>query len=620
MCGITGLYYFDKNRHVELSTLESMTQIIEHRGPDGDGFFVDKNIGLAHRRLAIIDLEAGKQPMEDPLTQNQLVFNGGIYNYIELREELKQLGHRFYTESDTEVILAGYRQWGVDVQNKLNGMWAFALWDFSEKRLLLSRDRMGEKPLYYGYIDGGIIFGSEIKSLFASKLIPKESDLSLLDIYLTLGYIPAPYSFFNNIKKLCPGEYILLPGDAVEPKKYWSLPDIDENNLLTNKNDVYKEFEELFYDSVKIRMRSDVPFGAFLSGGLDSASVVAVMSEISDYPVETFTIGFDDKKFDERHLAQAAAEKYKTNHNVHVVKADTFEDSLSRAVFHHDEPFGDSSSLPTSYVSQFAREKVKMVLTGDGGDELLSGYTTYQGEKFAAQFQKIPSLIRKSIPPLTKAGSALFRGSLRYRLNRVETVTNSSNMNFIDRLISKHSWSDPSIRAELLQGCGNQVSFKEYLHDLFSKYSVTDPFYKLMYFQMLISLPDNMLTKVDRMSMAKSIETRIPFLDHRLVELMVKVHKDVKMEGYERKSVLRNTIGKKLPNEILHAPKKGFSVPLREWFKSTTMEDTISDLYKTDFGLNSNVIKNIIDENSSGKADHGNYIWMLFMLKRVLEE
>lgn len=619
MCGITGVYFFDNERKVNELLLKNMAHTIEHRGPDGDGFFIDNNIGLAHRRLAIIDLEAGKQPMEDRYTKNNLVFNGEIYNYIELRDELRALGHTFHTESDTEVILAGYRQWGIDVQNKLNGMWAFALWDFQKRQLLLSRDRMGEKPLYYGMIDGGIVFGSEVKTIFASDLLQKEPDLSLLDIYLTLGYVPAPYSFFKNVKKLSPGEYLLIQGSTVSNNRYWTIPDIIQTEQRTDKENIYKEFEELFYDSVKIRMRSDVPFGAFLSGGLDSASVVAVMSEISKYPVETFTIGFEDKRFDERDLAESAARKFNTSHNVHLVGAETFEDSLSRAVFHHDEPFGDSSSLPTSYVSQFAGEKVKMVLTGDGGDELLSGYTTYQGEKFASQFQKIPSLFRQSIPALTKVGASLFRGNLRYKLNRVETVTRSSNMEFIDRLISKHSWSEPAMRKQLLEECGTkQIRFKDYLDTFFNKYSATDSFYKLMYFQMAVSLPDQMLTKVDRMSMAKSIETRVPFLDHRLVELLVHVHKDIKMEGYERKSILRNTIGKKLPHEILHAPKKGFAVPLREWFKSNSMDQTLSELYTDNFGLNQKVIQKIVEDNRTGKADYGNYIWMLFMLKRCL--
>jgi asparagine synthase (glutamine-hydrolysing) len=620
MCGIAGLYYFDQERQVEQKRLKEMSNSLVHRGPDGRGIYIDKNIGLAHQRLAIIDLETGTQPMKDELTGNHIVFNGEIYNYIELREELRRKGYQFRTESDTEVILLGYREWGAEVQNKLNGMWAFGLWDENEKRLFLSRDRMGEKPLYYANTGKELIFASEIKGIFSSQLLARIPDLSLQDIYLSTGYIPAPYTFFKNIQKLQPGEFLIAKGNVVRTQKYWVLPSIDEGDLLRNKSEIYSEFESLFYDSVKLRMRSDVPFGAFLSGGLDSSCIVAAMSEIADYPIETFTIGFQNKAFDERHLAAAVADKFGTNHHEYIVGPDSFDEALQKVVFHHDEPFGDSSSLPTSYVSRFAQTKVKMVLTGDGGDELLSGYTNYQGEKFAAQLQRFPKILRESIPSLIMTCAAPFSGSIRYKMNRADNVIRSSNMNFMDRLMMKMAWIEPDTKKNLLSGSEQQFFFEEFLGDLYRQYTVKDPFYKLMYFHLLVSLPDDMLTKVDRMSMAHSLETRIPFLDHRLIEFMINVDKNVKLQGYERKSVLRQTLGAKLPQELLRSPKMGFTVPLHEWFKSKTFENTLEDLYETDFGLDQKVIKGIVDENREGVSNNGNFIWMLFVLKSVLEQ
>ena len=381
MCGITGIYHFNKERSVDKSQLKRMTDIIRHRGPDSDGFYLNGNIGLGHRRLSIIDLSTGDQPMFNNDKSISIIFNGEIYNYIELRQELIQKGHKFRTTSDTEVAIKSYEEWGFDCQNKFNGMWAFALWDERKKHLFLSRDRIGEKPLHYTIYNNSLIFGSEIKSLFAYG-IPKRFETELIEIYLVLTYIPAPYTFYKDIKKLLPGHYLLIKNENVEEKKYWDLPEIDEDNMFTNKGKIYDKFDYLLKDSVKIRMRSDVPFGAFLSGGLDSSSIVALMSEISNFPVKTFTIGFDDTNFDESALAQEVAKKFNTEHFRGTVTPDKFEESLERIVFHYDEPFGDSSAIPTGYVSKFAADKVKMVLTGDGGDEVLSGYRGYIGLKF----------------------------------------------------------------------------------------------------------------------------------------------------------------------------------------------------------------------------------------------
>jgi len=437
-----------------------------------------------------------------------------------------------------------------------------------------------------------------------------------LDIYLSLSYIPAPFTFYKNIHKLKAGHCLVIKGNQVKEHQYWDLPGMDENAMLCNKKEIHENFERLFTDSIKIRMRSDVPYGAFLSGGLDSSSIVALMSEISSFPVETFTIGFKEKAFDERSLASLVANKFHTNHHEYIVEPGTFEDSLNNIAFHYDEPFGDSSAIPTGYVSKFASSKVKMVLTGDGGDEVLSGYTTYQGEKFASQYQKLPGWIQSGIPSLLSTVSKPIKGSIRYKLNRAQEVCNSSKQDFSNRFLSKAAYIDASTIKQLLNG-EKVYPVEEFLGDFIKNCTYKDSFYRLMYLNLKLSLPDDMLVKVDRMSMAHSLETRTPFLDYRLVEYMVHVHKDIKMKNYERKSILRETIGQKLPQPLLAASKKGFSLPLREWFKGDAFTEKLNSLESIPF-LNKEIIREIIGINKSGIKDLGNFIWMLFMLKRTI--
>ena len=618
MCGITGFLHFDRERKADPVVIKKMADTISHRGPDGEGYYLHENLALGHRRLSIIDLSTGDQPMFNEDKSIALIFNGEIYNYIELREELKKSGYHFQTTSDSEVIIKAYQEWGVECQNKFNGMWAFALWDDRKKQLLLSRDRIGEKPLHYAIFENTLIFGSEIKTILTYG-VPKIPNLELLEIYLTLSYIPAPFTFYKNIHKLKAGHCLVIHGDHVNEHQYWDLPEIDENNMLTNKNEVYENFESLFTDSVKIRMRSDVPYGAFLSGGLDSSSIVALMSKISSFPVETFTIGFKEKSYDERDLALIVANQFHTSHHESTVEPETFEESLNHVAYHYDEPFGDSSAIPTGYVSKFASSKVKMVLTGDGGDEVLSGYTIYQGEKFASQYQKLPRKIRNGIPQLLSLMSKPIKGSIRYKLNRMQEVCDSSNMGFQNRFLSKSAYIDLSTIKQLTGKVEKVYPVEEFLGDFMKKCSYNDSFYRLMYLNFKLSLPDDMLTKVDRMSMAHSLETRTPFLDHRLIEYMAHVHKNIKMNHFERKTVLRNSIGAMLPNSILNAPKKGFRVPVREWFKGASFTEKLNSLENEMPFLNNKKIREITEMNRTGKKDYGNFIWMLFTLNKTLQ-
>ncbi len=393
MCGIAGILYRDRETPVDKDLLRAMTDVIRHRGPDGEGMHIAPGLGLGHRRLAIIDPAAGQQPMLDPDTQNVIIYNGEVYNYVEIRKELLAAGYHFRTDSDTEVILKAYAHWGEECLSRFNGMWAFALWDHARQRLFLARDRLGIKPLHYCMTDERIVFGSEMKSLFAAG-VPRTPDTTLLDVYLTFGYIPAPHSFFSGIRKLPPGHYILTDGTHTEIRRYWDLPVVPENEMRRDSRTVCEEFEHLLEDAVRISMRSDVPFGAFLSGGLDSSSIVTLMTEQTSLPVETFTIGFDDPDFDERELARLVSDRAGTRHHEAVVSPDDLEVALDQIAFHYDEPFGDSSALPTSHVSRLAAQHVKMVLTGDGGDEVLSGYSAYQVEKLAGSYQRIPAPLR----------------------------------------------------------------------------------------------------------------------------------------------------------------------------------------------------------------------------------
>jgi asparagine synthase (glutamine-hydrolysing) len=615
MCGIAGILHFDRQRPVERAVLERMTSVLSHRGPDGSGLYTDGNVGIGQTRLAVIDLITGDQPKFSPDRKVAIVFNGEIYNYLELKEELKALGYSFSTSSDTEVILAAYAQWGVDCQTKFNGMWAFAIWDSREQYLFISRDRIGEKPLHYHVGDETFLFGSEIKSLLATGRRFETAD-HLWHIYLSLGYVPAPYTFYKGISKLKPGHFLLVKDGRVTEQPYWGLPAMEERDLRTDEPKILEEFESCFADSVKIRMRCDVPYGAFLSGGLDSSSVVAAMAEQSSSAVETFTIGFVEKSFDERQQAREVAQRFQTNHHEEMVQPEAFEESLAKVLNHFDEPFGDASAVPVGRVSELARQKVTVALTGDGGDEVLSGYTPYLTEKRTGRYSQLPRPVKAMIYRSTDLMCRLARNDWRYRLNRLRRFLFLAEAPFQDRFTAKLSLLDRRSIRSLIPADVPQLTIEDYLSEVFAKCSFTDPFYRLMFFNLTVSLPDDMLAKVDRMSMAHSLETRVPFLDHRLVELTWSVSKDVKLPGNDRKHLLKETYGKRLPDSIVRGPKKSFRVPLREWFKQKEFAGQLNHLKQSDFGLDRAVIAKIVDANRNSEQDYGDFIWRLFVLEK----
>lgn len=619
MCGIAGYFHFKKETAADPARLKQMTDCISYRGPDAEGAFVSGNLALGHRRLSIIDMTTGAQPMYSEDGKKVLVFNGEIYNYIELREELIASGYAFTTNSDTEVIIKAYEAWGYDCQNKFNGMWAFALWNSEKQELFLSRDRIGEKPLHYCIHENTFIFGSEIKSVLAFG-VPREIRPELIELYLALTNIPAPDTFFKGIYKLRPGHYLIVRNGTASETCYWQFPQIEEKDMIRDKQVVYDTFEELLSDAVRIRMRSDVPFGAFLSGGLDSSGIVSLMAKHSSYPVKTFTIGFDEKAFDESKLAEEVARRFGAEHHRGTVRPADFREALRTVAFHYDEPFGDSSAIPTGEVSRYAAQYVKMVLTGDGGDEALSGYNAYKGVKVSSAIHTwLPGPLRKTLIGAVDLSAGILKGSLRYKLIKISNVLKTAQLPFPQKVAEKLAFTSLKDIKALTGNIPGVIPVEAYLESLLKSCRFQDEFYKLMYVHYMHNLPNDYLVKVDRMSMAHSIETRVPFLDYRLVEFMARVHKDVKMQGWELKSVLRKSIGRDLPASVLNAPKKGFGVPLREWFKdaefNAVLEENLKEVNKM---LDPATVSRIIAENNSGKKDNGNFIWTLLQLDRAL--
>lgn len=619
MCGLCGLFNLT-NEPVNGVLVQRMASALKKRGPDGEGIFVKGPVGLGHRRLAIIDLLTGDQPLFNEDKTLALVFNGEIYNYQELEKELTRHGHRFVTKSDTEVIVHAYEEWGVECVRRFNGMWAFALWDSRKQGLFISRDRIGEKPLFYVQQGKSFLFASEIKGLLAAGFVT-EPATELINIYLALGYIPAPYSFYRGIKKLLPGHSLWVDKDGVKESCYWKLPYIPEKEMERDAQKAEQQFEEIFRDAIRLRTRADVPFGAFLSGGLDSSCVVAGMSTYLASPVPTFTIGFPVPEFDEREQARLVAAKWHSLHHETVITQENFPLNVDEVLECYDEPFGDSSALPVGKVAEFTRTRVKMALTGDGGDEVLSGYPAYQVEKGMGRYKQVPAFLRRAANSVWQTLKPLAIGNKQYTWNRIARLLNVLEEPFIERLAAKTFYVAPDILNPLTAGLGKQIDPIEFIRERLAVVRSCDTFYQLMHFHFSVSLPDDMLAKVDRMTMYHSLEVRLPFLDHRLVELCAGLHKDVKMRGFERKSLLRRTIGRQLPHVLLRSGKKGFVVPFREWFREAAFQPYLNSLKElSTLGFARPILEQIIRSHMEREYDYGPLLWELAVLKRWFEK
>lgn len=615
MCGICGVTYFDRERNVSELEVKGMCDVIRHRGPDDQGWITKGNYGIGMRRLSIIDLFTGRQPISNEDGSIWIVFNGEIYNHMELRDELVKKGHTFQTKCDTEAIVHAYEEYGEDCPKKLNGMFGFAILDQKKQTLFLARDRLGIKPLYYYHDSGKFAFGSELKSILQVENIPREVDKRALDIFLTFEYIPSPYSIFEGIRKLPPGHSLTLKDGRITIKEYWDLR-FDEKE--TPEDDLCEQLLDLFQDAVKIRLMSDVPLGAFLSGGIDSSAIVAMMSRVMDRPVKTFSIAFKEDTYNESPYAQQIANRFNTEHHVEVIEPNALE-LTEKLVGFLDEPFGDFSIFPTYLVSKMARKHVTVSLSGDGGDELFAGYDTYIANKAGRAYERLPGLLRGAMHPIlnrippTEKKKGLINRAKRF----VEGMQLPPDLEHTRWMIFLQEAEKPKLYSDDLQDVLNGSDSFEFIRSYFNRVNTTDPLNRQLYVDIKSYLVDDILVKVDRMSMATSLETRVPFLDHRFVEFTATIPSRLKLQGKSTKYLLKKAMQGILPPEILNRGKEGFSIPIKNWLKtdlkSLMLEVLEPQKIKREGFFNANYVEQLKKEHLSGKKNHSHRLWSMMV-------
>lgn len=557
MCGIAGIYGME-----DIELIKKMCNVLKHRGPDDVGIYNGENVTLGHTRLSIIDLKKGHQPISNEDESIWIVFNGEIYNFKEIRKELEKKGHRFYTNTDTEVVVHAYEEYGIACVEKFIGMFAFAIFDSNKEELFLARDRLGIKPLYYTFLYDSILFASEIKALIQHEEVKKQIDLRALNDFITLRYIPAPRTIFRSIKKLPPGYIMIVNPGRMRKIKYW---DVSFNLKKLPEKQYAQRILDLLKDSVKLRMMSDVPLGAYLSGGVDSSTVVALMNSIVDEPLRTFSVGFGEET-DELKYAAIMAEHFETDHYEIVVDAEDAFKVLKEVVWHLDEPLADMASIPMYFLSKLAKKHVKVVLTGEGGDELFAGY-----EKYKILINK--RLIHHKISNITSI----------WHLNSIFPDHIAEYLRYLKSAEGVYLWDNSIFRSnerkklyihpDLIKDLEHN-SLSSILNKNVSNYNLVN---KYFYIDLKVWLPDELLMKVDKMTMANSIEARVPFLDHRLVEFAMKIPLKFKIKNNKEKYILREAVKGVLPKEILYRRKQGFTVPKAYWIQ-TGLKDLISEL------------------------------------------
>jgi asparagine synthase (glutamine-hydrolysing) len=617
MCGISGIYNIKSRQPVSNRLLKAMTDTLVHRGPDDEGFYVSGTLGLGHRRLSIIDLEGGHQPLANEDETVWVVFNGEIYNFTELHGDLVKKGHTFKTKSDTEVIVHLYEEEGEKCFQKLRGMFAIAIWDGRSRKLVLARDRVGKKPLFYFYDGSRIAFASEMKAILKVPGVPREIDPEAVSDYFSFLYIPAPKSIFKHILKVLPGHYIVASENGIRDIEYW---DISFGQTLSfTENEWSERLLDAYREAVRLRLISDVPLGAFLSGGVDSSSVVALMAELINDPVTTCAIGFEEKEFNELVYARETAARFGTNHHEQIVLPDA-AGILEKLVWHYDEPFADSSAIPTYYVSKAAREHVTVALSGDGGDENFAGYRRYyfdQRENMARAL--LPEFIRNPVfatlarlYPKADWAPRIFRGKATF-----ENLARSP----IEAYFRSVSALKTELKAQILhEDLQRDLDGYDPL-DLFRYYyeraQTDDPLSRIQYVDIKTYLPDDILVKVDRASMANSLEVRAPILDHKLMELAATMPSSVKLRGMNGKYIFKKAVGKVLPQSVLQRKKMGFAVPLAQWFRNE-LKDFAHGVIFTSRGdtlLNGTSAKHVWQEHQSGLRNRSTELWTILMFR-----
>ncbi|PID56442.1 asparagine synthase (glutamine-hydrolyzing) [candidate division KSB3 bacterium] len=620
MCGICGIVQSHDTFSVRRETLQRMNDVISHRGPDDEGFYIDQKVGLAMRRLSIIDLAGGHQPIHNKDKTLHIVFNGEIYNFQELRHKLEKSGYRFVTNSDTETILHGYKEYGIEVLRHLRGMFGFAIWDSREDTLFLARDRPGIKPLHYYQDNEKFLFGSEIKSILQCENVPREVNLDALDRFLTFEYVFSPETIFQHIHKLPPGHFLLLKNGEIRIEQYWdNLPKLGQEH---SEDDYAAHLAEVLEEATRLRMISDVPLGALLSGGIDSSTIVAYMAKHSARPVKTFSIGFEEQSYNELDYARTVSEHFKTEHHEFIIKPDAV-DLVDRLVRNLDEPFGDFSIFPTYLVSKMAREHVTVVLSGDGGDELFAGYDTYIADRVARSCQKLPSILRKraipafvnSIPPSPKK-----KGFANRAKRFVEGTMLSPDfmhtrwMTFLQDQEKRQLYT-----GALLDSFENGNSHKYILEYFQRSSSAETPLAQQGYVDIKTYMTDDILVKVDRMSMATSLETRVPFLDHHVMEYAATIPTRLKLKGLTTKYILKKAVNGLLPDKILTRGKEGFSIPIKNWLGHELrplLLETLSEKRIAQRGyFQPAYVRQLVQEHLDGKENHSHRLWALMMFE-----
>jgi len=610
MCGICGQFNIS-GQPVERPVIERMTASISHRGPDSNGVFVRDRIGLGHQRLSIIDLsEAGSQPMRSLGGDKWIVFNGEIYNYAALKRALELEGERFVSSSDTEVLLKLYERYGSACLDKVDGMFAFAVWDASVESLVLARDRIGIKPLYY-YLDARVlVFASEIKALLQCPMVPREVDPKGFVTYFTFGHSFAPDTIYRGIKKLLPGHILVCGAGGTCITKYWDLEDSPPKQRVS-PHEAGSEVRRLLRSAVQSHMVSDVPVGAFLSGGIDSSAIVAYMSEVSPNPVKTFAVGFDvGGYYNELSDARMVAERFGTEHHEKIVTDLDVESLIERLVYHYDEPFADAANLPTLIVSEFASQHVKVVLTGEGVDELFGGYRRYYAHLAARYFRLLPSFLR---------GGFVKKLIPRRRMRRLHKFMDTASVpDEAQRYGTWLSLFSENAKAQLFDGIqnlsGGADGYESY-RNYYNKFPHWDTVNRVLYTDLKGWLPDTYLEKTDKASMAVSLEARVPFLDHHLVEYAFSLPGRLKVRGRTTKYLLKRALEGVLPPEILYKPKHGFAVPLDEWFrgrlKTMFCDVCLGPSSASDGLVNKRVVEQMFRQHVNRERDFGIHLWTI---------
>lgn len=619
MCGISGIIHFNgHDRDTVRGRIEAMTDALYHRGPDAGGYYIDDHAALGHRRLSIIDLSTGSQPMGSQDGRFQIVYNGEVYNFKTVRAELRDKGYVFATASDTEVLLNAYREWGQACVNRFNGMFAFAIWDRQDKQLFIARDRVGKKPLYYQWDGTEFAFSSELKSFLKAGLSRKQINPRALDCYFSFGYIPSPFSIYSDIVKLPPAHTLSVTADGLETARYWQLDFTEDRSL--SLGEAMERFVPLFRDAVNLRLISDVPLGSFLSGGIDSSLVVSFMAELMDTPVKTNTIGFKDSEFNEIPAAGEISGFLKTDHRQYVVRPDAVDDIL-RVAACFDEPFADSSALPTWYVCQMARQNVTVALSGDGGDESFGGYT------FRYTPHYLESRLRSCFPQAVR--TLLFSGIGHHypsaatlpRWLRLKTIFENLAVSDADAFYRDLIWLRGDTRSRLYSRAFSDelggFSPESMVVPLYEGSTARNPVARCQDTDIRFYMTEDVLVKVDRMSMAHALEVRSPLLDYRIMEFAAALPLRLKLTPKQGKILLRRLVSKRFDSSLDRLPKKGFSIPAAAWLR----HDLKTLAWETIF--NSRIIRDCLareplialwGQHQSGAADHSVFLWGLMMM------